>query len=72
MQLINKLIIYIIKFYQLTISPFLGQNCRHQPTCSNYFIGCIKKHGALYGSCLGLKRILSCHPFSKSGYDPIP
>ena len=72
MQLINKLVIYIIKLYQLTVSPYLGQNCRYHPTCSNYFIGCVKKHGSMRGSYLGLKRIFSCHPFSKSGHDPVP
>ncbi len=72
MQLITKLVISIIKLYQLTVSPYLGQNCRYHPTCSNYFIGCVKKHGSIRGSYLGLKRIFSCHPFSKSGYDPVP
>ena len=72
MQIINNLLIYIIKFYQLSISPFLGNNCRYQPTCSSYLIGCLKKYNFIYGLYLGLKRIFNCHPFSGSGYDPIP
>ena len=72
MYIINKFLIHIIKFYQLTISPFLGHNCRYQPTCSSYLIGCLKKYNFGYGLYLGLKRIFNCHPFSGSGYDPVP
>jgi len=72
MQVFNKLFIYIIKFYQLAISPILSNNCRYQPTCSNYVIDCLKKHNLLYAIYLGTKRILTCHPFGGSGYDPVP
>ena len=72
MKLISKSFIYIIKLYQLTISPFLGNNCRYQPTCSAYFIKCLENHGLGRGCYLGLKRIVNCHPFSGSGYDPVP
>ena len=72
MKLLNKLFIYIVNAYQLIISPFLGSNCRYQPTCSSYFIECLKKHNFLHALYLGTKRILTCHPFGGSGYDPAP
>ena len=72
MRVFNKLCIYIVKSYQLVISPVLGANCRYQPTCSSYFIECLKKHNLQYALYLGTKRILNCHPFGGSGYDPVP
>lgn len=66
------LLILIIKLYQVTLSPFLGRQCRYLPTCSNYGIEAIKKYGALKGGWLALKRILSCNPWGGSGYDPVP
>ena len=72
MRLINNFFIYTIKLYQLIISPFLGNNCRYQPTCSAYFIKCLENHGLKHGLYLGIKRLLNCHPFSGSGYDPAP
>jgi len=76
MKLINTFLISIIKFYQFFISPILGSNCRYLPTCSEYFIDCLKLNGILSGSLLGIKRILRCHPIKilggKSGYDPAP
>ncbi len=67
-----KILLGIIKFYQKFISPFLGQNCRYLPTCSQYTFEAISRYGAIKGSFLGLKRILRCHPFAKGGYDPVP
>jgi hypothetical protein len=63
---------YLIRFYQLAISPFFPSACRFTPTCSSYFIEALQIHGLFYGSYLGLKRILSCHPWGKKGYDPVP
>ena len=67
----NKLLISlnvgIIKFYQYLISPILGNKCRYLPTCSEYYIESLKIHGFVKGSCLGIKRILSCHPFKLLG-----
>ena len=60
-----------IKIYQVLLSPFLGRNCRFEPTCSYYSIESINKHGVLKGLNLAIKRILKCHPWGKSGYDPI-
>ncbi|MGY8808479.1 MAG: membrane protein insertion efficiency factor YidD [Fidelibacterota bacterium] len=62
----------LIKGYQTFLSPLLGSNCRYQPTCSHYAIEVIKEWGSFKGSALALKRILKCHPWSESGYDPIP
>lgn len=72
----NRILIFplvvLIKFYQLAISPWLGKNCRYQPTCSHYTLEALKVHGIFKGSYLGIKRILSCHPWGGSGYDPVP
>lgn len=62
----------LIRFYQEAISPFLPSTCRFEPTCSSYFIGALKIHGLFYGSYLGVKRILSCNPWGKTGFDPVP
>tara|TARA_Y100000992_G_scaffold201345_1_gene137305 strand:- start:523 stop:744 length:222 start_codon:yes stop_codon:yes gene_type:complete len=68
----KKIIIYLIKFYQITLSPLLGSNCRFQPTCSQYTIEAIEYHGVLKGLNLGIKRISKCHPWGPKGYDPVP
>ena len=60
-----------IKIYQLVISPFLGKSCRFEPTCSSYSIESINKYGVVKGISLSLKRILKCHPWGNSGYDPV-
>ena len=65
-------IIFFIKIYQLIISPLLGQNCRYLPTCSEYTKESLKTHGLIKGSYFAIKRISSCHPFGKHGYDAIP
>ncbi|MCC8113837.1 MAG: membrane protein insertion efficiency factor YidD [Bacteroidales bacterium] len=61
-----------IHFYRLCISPMLGQNCRYLPTCSEYALQALRKHGPLRGSWLAIKRISRCHPWGGSGYDPVP
>lgn len=66
------LMIGCIKLYQWTLSPLIGRACRYTPTCSNYGIEAIRKYGPLKGGWLTLKRVLSCHPWGKSGYDPVP
>ncbi len=66
-------LIKIIKFYQILISPYLGSNCKFSPTCSNYAIEALKKHGLIKGFYLSLIRILKCNPWSKNcGFDPVP
>tara|TARA_B110000263_G_C14969763_1_gene356476 strand:+ start:87 stop:338 length:252 start_codon:yes stop_codon:yes gene_type:complete len=69
---IKKILLSIIRFYQLIISPLTNSSCRYSPTCSEYALTAIKKHGSFVGSKLAIKRIFSCHPFGKSGYDPVP
>ena len=71
-QLLAKFLILLIRIYQVTLSPFIGRNCRYTPTCSNYGIEAIKKYGAIKGGWLTIKRILSCNPWGGSGYDPVP
>ena len=71
-QLPAKFLILLIRIYQVTLSPFIGRNCRYTPTCSNYGIEAIQKYGAIKGGWLTIKRILSCNPWGGSGYDPVP
>jgi len=74
-KIFSKMLIKVIKLYQLILSPILGNNCRYLPTCSQYFIDSLKEYGFLKGSILGTKRILSCHPIKMlgggSGFDPV-
>ena len=67
----RKIVIFLIRFYQKAISPFLGRRCRFYPTCSQYAIEAIRKKGALKGGWLAVKRIAKCHPFHPGGYDPV-
>ena len=66
------IIILLVRFYQLFISPVLGPRCRFYPTCSSYTIEAIKTHGVLCGSWLAIKRIGRCHPANPGGVDPVP
>jgi hypothetical protein len=69
-RLPRLLLIAGVRVYQWTLSPLVGQYCRFEPTCSNYFIGAVEKYGAVRGSCKGVARICRCHPFHPGGYDP--
>ncbi|MAF49031.1 MAG: membrane protein insertion efficiency factor YidD [Rhodospirillales bacterium] len=62
----------LIRFYQLFISPVLPGACRHAPSCSEYALDAVRLHGPLAGSWLALRRLLRCHPWGSSGYDPVP
>ncbi|SDK40381.1 hypothetical protein SAMN04487935_3275 [Flavobacterium noncentrifugens] len=64
--------VFVIRVYQTVISPLTPASCRFEPTCSSYALEALKVHGLFYGSYLGAKRILSCHPWGRSGYDPVP
>ncbi len=66
------LLTIIVKFYQTLISPIIGPKCRYTPTCSHYMLEAIEIHGTWRGSVIGIKRILRCHPWGGSGYDPVP
>ncbi|MFC5302071.1 membrane protein insertion efficiency factor YidD [Azospira restricta] len=68
----RKLLLLLIRFYQLAISPLLGRRCRFFPSCSEYTAEAIQKHGVWKGARLGAKRIARCHPWHPGGYDPVP
>ena len=68
----NKLLIFAVRIYRLAISPFLGRSCRFHPSCSEYAIEALEKHGGIRGSWLAARRISRCHPWHPGGYDPVP
>lgn len=70
-QLLSRLLIAPIRFYQRAISPLFPPVCRFTPTCSQYAVEAIQKHGPLKGLYLAIRRILRCHPWGGSGYDPV-
>lgn len=69
--LLRRIIVGAIRVYQGAVSPFIGDCCRFQPSCSNYMIQAVERHG-LWGVLLGVARILRCNPFCRGGYDPVP
>lgn len=70
--MIVKLLLAVIRLYQLTISPLLGPVCRFEPSCSRYAMACLRDHGLLRGSWLSVVRLGKCHPFHPGGFDPPP
>jgi putative membrane protein insertion efficiency factor len=64
--------IFIVRIYQVVLSPLLPATCRYTPTCSSYMIEALKTHGVFKGGWMGLKRIARCNPWGSSGYDPVP
>jgi putative membrane protein insertion efficiency factor len=72
MTLLARVLYGLVVVYQWTLSPFIGRHCRFLPTCSNYALDALSKHGAIRGSALAGRRILRCHPWGGSGYDPVP
>jgi putative membrane protein insertion efficiency factor len=67
-----RVLIGVVRFYQLAISPWLPAACRYTPTCSCYAIDALREHGALHGTWLAAKRLARCHPWGAFGYDPVP
>lgn len=70
----RKILIYLLNGYQKWLSPIFkgkGVHCKYYPSCSEYMKQAIERYGVLKGICLGIKRLLRCHPFSKGGYDPL-
>jgi uncharacterized protein len=68
----NALIRYLLRGYQLFVSPLLGPRCRFYPSCSQYALEAVHLHGSLRGSFMALRRLLRCHPWHSGGYDPVP
>lgn len=71
-EIVSFIFLLPVRIYQYVLSPILPSACRYTPTCSEYTAQAIKKHGPFKGIRLGIKRILSCHPWGGSGYDPVP
>ena len=71
-SILSKLLIWIVRGYQLAISPLLPPSCRFYPTCSCYAIDALQRHGALKGAWLAVRRIARCHPWNPGGHDPVP
>ena len=71
LKMIKFFFILPIKIYQSVLSPFFGKSCRFEPTCSSYSIEAINQYGVVKGIILSIKRILKCHPWGSSGYDPV-
>ncbi len=70
--IVSTIFVGMIRFYQGAISPYLMPACRYTPTCSQYGVEAIRKHGAWKGGILTMKRFLSCHPWGGHGHDPVP
>lgn len=70
--MLARTLILMIRGYQTGISPFLPPSCRYTPTCSEYAAEAIRRHGAARGSWLAARRLARCHPWGRSGHDPVP
>jgi putative membrane protein insertion efficiency factor len=68
----SRLLVWVMRMYQLILSPMLGQNCRFYPSCSSYAIEALRVHGAARGSLLSLRRVCKCHPWNDGGVDLVP
>ena len=67
---LSKTLIFLVLLYRVTLGKVMGGHCRFQPSCSQYMIDAVRKHGPVKGAWRGIKRIARCHPFGGSGYDP--
>jgi uncharacterized protein len=72
MDIVKRFLLSMIRAYRQLLSPLLPPSCRFQPTCSAYALEAVDQYGAALGSWLAVKRILRCHPWGASGYDPVP
>jgi putative membrane protein insertion efficiency factor len=70
--MIASLLVALIRLYQRTLSPLLGNVCRFEPSCSRYAVACLEGHGLGRGSLLSIARVCKCHPFHPGGFDPPP
>ncbi len=67
-----RVLIFVIRGYQILLSPYFGSQCRFSPTCSHYSIQALEKHGAIKGAYLTIRRLLRCNPWHRGGFDPVP
>jgi len=72
MNIMARILMLMIRAYQVILSPFFGQQCRFYPTCSQYALEAINRHGAIVGSYYTMRRLIRCHPWHAGGHDPIP
>ncbi len=72
MNIMARILMWMIRAYQVILSPFFGQQCRFYPTCSQYALEAINRHGAIVGSYYTIRRLMRCHPWHAGGHDPIP
>ncbi len=72
LKLITYPFVLLVRFYQVAISPLKPPTCRFTPTCSSYALEALKRHGLFKGGMLAIRRIMRCHPWGGSGYDPVP
>ena len=72
LALLARFFIALVRAYQIVLRPFLGGQCRFEPSCSRYAVACLETHGAARGGLLSLKRLCKCHPFHPGGHDPPP
>ena len=70
--MVKHLLIGLVRVYQVVLSPWLGSNCRHDPTCSRYAIEALETWGAWKGTALTIRRVSRCHPWGTHGHDPVP
>jgi putative membrane protein insertion efficiency factor len=70
--MMRRLLVLLVRAYQLLFRPWIGSNCRFSPSCSGYAIGAVQHHGAAAGSYLALRRLARCHPWCDGGTDPVP
>jgi len=70
-RMVNGVLIAVIRAYQRVLSPYIPPSCRYSPTCSQYAVEALQKHGPLRGGYLALRRVLRCTPFHSGGYDPV-
>jgi len=68
----KRILVALLRAYQYAVSPLLGRNCRYFPSCSEYAVEAVEKHGAIKGGWRGVKRVCGCHPWHPGGYDPVP
>ncbi|TYS40383.1 membrane protein insertion efficiency factor YidD [Bacillus infantis] len=71
-NMLQKMMIGLIRFYQIAISPLKPPSCRFYPTCSHYGLEAVKRFGPFKGGWLAVRRITKCHPFNPGGFDPVP